>query len=143
VAVPTSYTESQLKAFMITALGRIATVIDWDADTDQVAEAVNDTLLAYGVDDIADATDIVKLRALSRYSVLQAAHAWLATDFRFSADGGSYDRQQVFDHVGSLLDTAHSEAFAYLPRYTVKASTVGYPADPYINDPDLEDYDDA
>lgn len=143
MAVPASYTDEELRIFMITVLGRVATVIGWTKDTGQIAEAVNDTLIAYGVDDISEATDVEKLRALARHYAWSAAVDWLSTDFNFSADGGRYDRAQVFEHAQQRLDAAWSEAFQYLPRYSIQAHTTSYTVDPYINDPDLEDSSDG
>ncbi len=73
MAVPSAYTETELKQFMVTALGHIAPVLTWTVDTAQIGEAINDTLLEYGVNDIEDATDIKKLRALAKFTVWQAA----------------------------------------------------------------------
>ena len=52
MAAPTSYNEAELKDYMDTMLGATATVLTWTVAGGQYDEAVNETLLAYGVDDI-------------------------------------------------------------------------------------------
>jgi len=73
MALPSSYNESTLTRYMLDTLGSIATTLSLTAI--DMGETVNDVLAAYGVSDIANATDVVKLRALARVGALRRAQA--------------------------------------------------------------------
>jgi hypothetical protein len=70
VPVPTSYTEAELKAFMHATIGTAAEALGWETDNGGYDEAVNDTLLTLGVEDVADTdASVTAVRALARYFV--------------------------------------------------------------------------
>lgn len=125
MALPASYTEESLKAFMLTATERIATVIKFTAD--KFADAVNETLVAYGTDDIAEATDVKKLRALARVEAWRAMVDATTGEFDYSADSGQtathYKRSQLHDHA--LKAFARAEAEAVKDGYTDSTATGG------------------
>ena len=68
MAAPTSYSEIELKGYMLNILEGVGPSSAWS----MVAfdEQINDVLIDYGVSDIANATDIPKLRTIAR------VHAW-------------------------------------------------------------------
>jgi hypothetical protein len=119
---------------MFDSLGRIAETLALD-ETNMI-EAVHDVTLACGVSDIADATDVTKIRALARVAALQVAQTTAATYYDFGADGGDYKRSQVMAQLATLLTNAETAAFAYAPNYGLEIGTIIYTADPY--DWDLE-----
>jgi hypothetical protein len=135
MSIPASYTETTLADFMKDQLKGIATMLGWTTTPDDYQEAVNEALLAYGVSDIATISglaNIKKLRALARVQVWKAALAAVAGDFSFSADGGSYQRDQVFQHIKDALQQATTEALVYDPNYAAEISMVDYGRDPYV-----------
>lgn len=94
MSVPAGYTASTLAAFMHTTLGRTASIIGWENPA-SYAEPINDALLTYGVDVIADATDVHKLRACARWAVWQAVADSTTGYHDFSEDQQSFRMHQV------------------------------------------------
>lgn len=131
MTVPTSYTETELRQFMIIELGAVGSILGWDVGTPQVARTVIDALRAYGVTTIASATDAAKLEVLARVAIWRAARRSLAADYPFSADGGRYDRNEVFKQVEMLLREAEIDARVYDSAYQIQTTTAHYD-DPYI-----------
>lgn len=111
MAIPTSYSEETLKAFMLAALSNLGATLGLTAAS--FDEAVNDTLLAYGVSDIAQATDMAKLRGLAKVAAWQVAVAASAGDYDFSADGGNYRRSQLHEQARKGLAAAEADAALY------------------------------
>jgi len=140
MAAPMSYTESTLAEFMLECLKDVATALGWTGLSD-VQEAVNETLLAYGVSDIASATEIRKLRGLARREVWRQVRSATAGDYDFSADGGSYHRSQI--HAQAKLEFALAESAASIydaeSAQAVVIQAVEYANDPY-GIPDLSEY---
>lgn len=93
MALPASYTEATLKAFMHTDAGEIATVLGWTVDGGSYDEALNDALVGYGLDDVTTVTgraNLGKLRAHARAAVWACAVKSLAAWVNHSADGRSF-----------------------------------------------------
>lgn len=115
MALPTAYTEAELAAFMRNGvLKHTATVLGWDntgVDGDY-QEAVNETLVAYGVSDIAQATDITKLRVLARVAVWRAVVDATPGLTDYSADGYQSSRSQIRQGAWSSLREALRDANA-------------------------------
>lgn len=111
MAAPVAYTEPELQAYMLDVLADVASALGMTELSLQ--EAVNDTLLAYGVADIAAATDIPRLRALARVAAWRAALARASSWYRFSADGATYNREQVAKQIRDMLGLAEADAAAY------------------------------
>jgi hypothetical protein len=144
--IPTVLTEDALAAFQVTTLSSVAGVLGWTVTTDEVAEAVIGTLVAYygssGVDNtIANATDIAKLRALARREIWRAAVPALITYYTFATDGQTFNRSDMVKFAESQLAKAEAAAEPYdtaaiaaaaASAPVVYASTIRYPADPYI-----------
>lgn len=135
---PVAYTEAELADYLITALGETATVLGWTSATDQVEEAVNDALLAYfgGAGDVADATDIPKLRALVRVAAWQSVVRWTATRYHFAEGTAEFDRQQVHDQALKALAEAEREAGLVGAGPALVVTPVSYVHDPYACLPD-------
>lgn len=137
MALPSSYTEATLKTYMLASLGGLGTVLGLTIDS--FAEAVNDVLAAYGVEDIANATDIPQLRALAKVAALRTAQATAAGWYDFGADGGDFKRSQVAEQIATMLATAESDALLYADAYTIGTGTLTYTDDPYPFSVDDED----
>jgi len=109
MAAPSVYTEKTLAEFMAAELGKIGTGLSYTvgvADAGSYAEAVNETLLRYGVTSISAATEILKLRALARVQAWRKACNDLASNFNFSSDGSKFERQAVYRQALVNLDSA-------------------------------------
>lgn len=114
MSVPTSYTEDQLKTFMVTSLADVTTVLGWTVATAQVVEAVYDALFAYfgGSGAIADATNVPKLRAAARVAVWRAAVGALAAKYDVTLDSQSFRRGSLLAQARQALTVAEREATA-------------------------------
>ncbi|MCB0106903.1 MAG: hypothetical protein KDE53_13370 [Caldilineaceae bacterium] len=138
MAIPTSYTESELRTYMLGVVSAVANALGWTA-TD-FAEAVNDALSTYGVSDITEATNIAKLRSIAKVEAWRAIAGATVADFQFSADGGSYSRQQMHQQAVAALQRAEAEAVdrGYID-VTAPAITLGavQHSDPYLTDESL------
>lgn len=130
MAVPSAYNEAELMAYMRTVLGATATVLGWD-DLAPYQEPVNETLLAYGVVDIAQATDVQKLRALARVAVWQRVVDVTAGRYDISTDGQSLSRSQMHKHARESLRAAKHAAMRDDDAYAVVMTSVRYTSDPY------------
>ena len=130
--IPTSYTEQTLADFMQAELGAVATVLEYTNQS--YAEKINDTLLTYGASDISEisgAANIMKLRTIARMFAWKKAVGDMSTRYGFSADGGSYQRQQMFEQAKQMLQSLESEMMTYDPSYAVKMQKSKYKNDPY------------
>lgn len=133
MALPSAYSEEDLKDYLLVVLGSVGDALGWDANTLLLAEVVNDTLLAYGVDAIADASDIPKLRALARWRVWLAAVDALAGYYTVSlpAEGGQLTRSQLTQQATVRLQAAEIEAGRYGSPYALTQTAVTRALDPY------------
>lgn len=131
--VPTAYTEATLATMMHTVLSDVAADLGF-VDPDSYSEPIIDVELALGVDDVADETDIAKIRAFARVAAFK--HAITAASARYdSADGTqSLKRSQMAAQLREALTLAEAEAAAFPAAntsYEVTVSRVDRPLDPY------------
>jgi hypothetical protein len=110
----TSHTEASLAAYMLAELSDVATVLGWTTQT-PLQHALDKTARAYGVADIADATDMDKLEALAAVEAWAAAARALASRIDMEADGGRFDRAKLHEHALKQLAQARRDARSYLP----------------------------
>lgn len=142
MTVPTSYTEKTLADFMAETLKTTADLLGLAAgasDAGDFAEAVNEALLQYGVTDVSEISgieSIKKIRALARVEAWNLAVACFTAMYKFSADGGSYDRNQLFEQAKQNRDAAVTDALAFSANYSVKTGELRYLHDPYKYLPD-------
>lgn len=140
MAVPTNYTDDELLSYMVMSLGEVARYLRWDAETFELQEALNDTLLACDATTASDVTDIKKLRSLARYHAFEAAQTAAMTHIQPMVKEEAVDRQVLFDMLAARLSQAWAQAFPYLgSSYAVSTATTRYVGDPYVNDPDAEE----
>ena len=86
------------------------------------AEAVNDVLLAYGVNTIAEATDIRKLRTFAAIEAWRVVVNATVAEYDQSRDSGE---SQVWDKRNQL----HTNARKQLEVAEARAAELGYVAD--------------
>lgn len=133
MALPASYTEAELAAYMHSVLGSVATALGWSVAGESYVEPVNETLAAYGVDDIAAISgraNIVKLRALARREVWRAVVAQSAAHYDVTADGASLTRSQIQAQAREQLRLAEIDCLTYDPAYRVSVTGIDH-NDPY------------
>ena len=137
MAIPASYTEETLAAFMLATLKQLGAVLGLALG--DFEEAVNETLLAYGVANIADATDVPRLRALAKVEAWKVAQAQAGSRIDWSEAGASFKQSQYRTAVKDGLELAIAEATkagyiaeppSDLPGYEVMVGTLGM-YDPY------------
>lgn len=136
MAVPISYTEKTLAEFMQQELGRTAEVLGYAAgtvDAGSYIEAVNETLLAYGVSSISGAVNIPRLRNLAQAAAWRKAAGDLVTAYRFSTDGDAFERSALFEHASRMLARAEHRAAAWEddPAHVVTVTRLQPLTDPY------------
>lgn len=109
MALLSAMAEADLALFCQGQLHRLSKIIEWDSMVDYV-DVVDDTLIAYGVSDISEATDIAKLRALARVEVWQAAVAALVPDVDYTDPDGSNSMAQLQNNALVALKQAERRA---------------------------------
>jgi hypothetical protein len=138
MAIPSSYTEISLRDYMLSVTANVAGAVGWTAVN--FTEAANDALVAYGVTDIALATDIAKLRCLARAEAWRALVAATAADIKFTADGATFERQQFHQQCVAALERAEGEAVdrGYMELFsaTISLGSIKH-SDPYLTDESL------
>ena len=107
MALPTSYDETSLSVFMLLSTRAVANALCWGVD--DYSEAINEALITYGVSDVADATDIPRLRAIAKVSAWKAIVDATVTDIQFAADGASFSTQQRHAQAVAALSRAQNE----------------------------------
>lgn len=141
MAIPAAYTEETLSLFMHKTIQAVADVLNWSVAAGSYEEAVNNTLLSVGVDDIGEVQGraaLGALRAVARVEVWRAVLAASAADFDFDADGGRFSRSQIHEMAKTNLALAEADAASYSPTYRVVVDRVIYRNDPYSYRPEDE-----
>lgn len=110
-------TLDELRQFMLRRLGNVANIFNWTdySSNGPLSEYAVDVLLEYGVDDILDATDLAKLRAIATYYAWKAALDNASTVYDFEADEGKYKRSQLFSQINKRLDSAADDMAKHFP----------------------------
>lgn len=133
MAIPTSYTEESLAEYMHNLLGEFATVLNFSVPLSYI-EAVNDAIAKFGVDSVDEITgreNIMKLRAFARLAIWQTIAYRTAGHYSFSADGGNFNREQVFKHALENVALAESAVLQYDPSYQIIKTKINFIHDPY------------
>lgn len=142
MSAPAVYTEKTLADFMHVELGKLATVLGYApgaGDAGSYAEAVNESILRYGVATIDLATDIRKLRGLARLEAWKKAVDDLAAHYTFQSDGNTFDREQMFTNAELNLQRCLTLALEWDPGYIITVTKVRPVHDPYRYLPEDED----
>ncbi len=110
--LPATYNESTLANFMLAVTRDIAQKLAFTVSEFQ--ESVNDTLIAYGVETIGEATDAAKLRAIARVMAWRTIVEAASGEFDSSTDSGGgsvwQKRQQLQSNAESALKRAEAAA---------------------------------
>ena len=138
MALPSSYTESALRDYMLASVGTVGSMLSLTASS--FTEAVNDALVAYGVTDIALATNIAKLRGIAKVEAWRLIVTTTVGEYNFSADGGTYSREQLHKHAVDALARAEADAVSrgYMDSGAPLISVGSMKhTDPYLTDESL------
>lgn len=136
MSVPSSYSASELAAYMHGELRNVAALLGLTAP-DSYTQAITRTLLAYGVTDIASATNVPRLLALSSVEAWRLATQQLTPQFNINTDGRGQDRSDLFKHCREMLADAESVAMMFpddgtgTDRASAGRVIVHYRDDPY------------
>jgi hypothetical protein len=133
MSVPVVYSDARLVRSMQAWLGSLRDVLDLPGYED----AVIATKSMLGVSDLADVTDIEKLRRYGRYAAWDAVVQATAGKFDVSTDGQSLSRSQQYDHAVAQLARAYAGLSAYIPAGGLMVATISY-SDPYSVSSDEE-----
>ena len=134
--VPTSMTEQNVADYMHAVLSDVATDLGFTATSlGSYEEAIYDVALALGVGDVADETDMAKLRTFARLYAWK--HALAAASARYDvADGTqSLKRSQMVDGIKEALAEAQSDASGYaeaISGFEVTVTPISRNRDPYV-----------
>ena len=142
MAVPTSYTETELKTYMHTVIGSMANHLKFTVASGSYDEALNDALFSYGQTDISLITgqsSIYLLRAYARYAVwvLVVNSTANEIDYTHADSGATYKHSQLYDHAKAQADKARDDIEVLggdVSGYAVQAYSVQYTDDLYTAD---------
>lgn len=140
MALPASYTEATLGAFMHTELGPVATTLGWTYAGGSYGEALNEVSALAGGMAITDMSAL-KARALARVAVWRQVVNHTAGDYTFQADGGTFNRKEFHDNARARMLQVETDAAAegFLGgAYKVASESLTYVNDPYhvvLDDP--------
>lgn len=130
MSIPTGYDETGCANLMLSYIDAVAGQMGWTG-LSNVQESVNETILAYGVTDIANCTDIRKVRTLARREIWRQVRAATSGSHDFEADGGKYSMSQIHAMACSEFDIASNDAVPFDTQLGVKITAVTYNQDPY------------
>lgn len=119
---PTTYTESDLIAFMEVELGPTGVALGLLA-TDALLQAVYAVQRLLGLDDVADATDMSVLEAAARWQAWAAAEAAaISQPAKLKSDGDEIDYSQ---RLAGIRERLSAERSAYYTAVSVAAGSSG------------------
>jgi hypothetical protein len=121
MTLPETYTQTHLADWLLKRLGPVADVLGWSAMSFQVVDAIEDALIAYGVDEVPEATNVPKLRALARRELWRQVADSTVGYHDFTSSDQSFKLQQI-----------HEQAVAALRRATLECQRSGYAASAYV-----------
>ncbi len=129
--VPTAYTEESFTQYLTTLLERAGLNVMLAWVDEHVKEIIIDTLLAYGVNDVTEATDVGKLRALGALKLWEAVAEAATLEINYTADGATMNREVIYQHAVGQVVQARIKALPYTDDWQVGNSSVGHADDPY------------
>lgn len=136
MAVPTVYTEAELKAYVHGELGPVAEALTWTVAGGSYDEVVNDALLAYGNTDISEITGAENVEKLRRFAMLVAWRrvlTWTAIRVDFAADGTSVSCSQLHDMAKGMVERYESITAVDSIDYTIGVQRIDRPHNPYAS----------
>lgn len=139
MAIPSVYTETTLADYMHDVLKDVADLLGWSVVNNDYDEAINETLLSMGVDDISEVTgreNLRKMRSFARMHVWQTVVNATAGNYDFKADGGSFNRSQIHEQALIALQVSQMEVLSFNDQYRVGLDHIDFKHDPYLYHPE-------
>lgn len=140
MALPTTYTETEVKEYMENVLGDTAHKLGWTVEGNDFDEPTNEVLYVL---DLADFTSIssraeaAKLRVVARMETWRAAMYYTVHESSHSAGApgtGQTSRADIHRHAKGMFEMAKAEAFDKYPDLdTMSREAERWPAS-YKND---------
>jgi hypothetical protein len=112
-------------------LGQVALDLGWTSGSASYGTIIEDTLALYGVESEDEATDTLKLRSLAKLVAWGYVMATASTNYAFSADGATFNRNQFFEMAKSNYLNSLSDCYKYLPDYDIQTGKLTTEQDPY------------
>ena len=134
MTIPTGYDHGALAAYMHELLGGdsaggIARTLKWSPVSDY-DEAVAETALALGVDDVAEVTgrdETRRLRAVARRELWRLVMQRTAHLVDASTEGGGQDHSQIWQHAQAMYESAAAEAERVIAEVDAAKATPARP----------------
>lgn len=109
-----SYTTTTFADYLHASLSHTAAALSWISPTDY-GEMITDALLMLGMTDVSEAVTPLQIRMLrmaGQVAMWQAVCAAFVGEYDFDADGGRYDRDQLYQHAMKQFETVRGQARA-------------------------------
>lgn len=103
-----------LSEYLTSYLGDLVT--DLNVSASAINFAVSSTLVDYGVDVEAEATDLSKLHKLAEVNIWKRLMVLNSANFDYSGDGASYKTSQIYEFCKQNWINAVNDAVEYLPN---------------------------
>ncbi len=138
----TSHDETSLAEWIHRELGHIAISLAWEVAADDYRPAMVEAVRALNATELSGVTgaaDIHKLEQFALYFALVRAARQAAGRHSFSADGGTYNLDQLRKMIAEARDDQLGEVMGLgyaPPGYSVEVGRVTRDGDPY-NPPDV------
>lgn len=135
-----AFTENTLAAWMERRLGDLAGILEWTAEGGDFDDIVQDAMLSLGTDDLStkdSLAEIKEVQTFARVALWAAVVEATAGHYAFTADGGTFNRQQIREMAQDNLDRAMTDSMAYSDAYAVGTAAITYRNDFY------QDHDDG
>ena len=134
MSVSAPHTEETLTALLHQWLGiSLSGALVWSAGTplpNSYSDMVVDILVLYGVDTMAEATELGRLRGLARLVLWRTAASALAGKYDISTDGQALKLSQMYDHAkeqaAAAYATALTEGWVASTAGTITRSLISY-----------------
>lgn len=111
---PSSYDETQLKAFMVEQLGATADALALTTASPSIRNGVYVAQRVCGAANVSAVTDMPLLEAVAGWQAWEAAVAAAAVQFNLTAgSGGKLERSQVIGPIERQRDAARARASVY------------------------------
>lgn len=133
MAVATTMSAVEFKAYLNTELGDTAASLGWTVDSDY-DEVLDDALNLAGetdIDDLATAADVDKIRQLGMLAVWRRVAAWAASHIGWSADGASFKEKEFYDNAKSQVLEFETRTAQWTRQGHIRVRRVDVIHDPY------------
>lgn len=125
-----------LNTYITSRFTVIGSQLGWTST--EYANIEEDTLETMGITDESEESDLKKIHAFAKVQALKKALLDVSLDYSFSADGSSYQRNQISETLRKNLIDAETELLSYNPDYVVSVGKLIDKESPYDYDYDRD-----